>query len=599
MSATTMANVDHLDDHVDEEIISCLRLTTPRSFFLFAGAGSGKTRSLVKALDHVRANLGRELRLHNRRVAVITYTKAARDEIIRRTQFDPIIAVSTIHAFAWSVIEGFNHDIREWLRVALAADIEELKAKEAAGRKGTKASADRLADIAAKTQRLEQLDTIPRFVYSPDTDNRGRDSLNHTEVLEITGTFIRTKPVMQDILRDAYPFILVDECQDTNRHIVDALFALQAAHPNRVALGLFGDMMQRIYGDGKAGLGDDLPADWLKPIKQLNFRCPQRVIRLINKIREATDRQAQVPCSKAIEGHVRMFILQANTPDKPAVEAQIRSRMAAVTGDASWTSPEGSKDLILEHRMAARRLGFDELFAALSGFAPFRTGLLDGTLPVLTLFSGRVLPLIDAGQDQFAAARIVRTSSPLLSAENLRRVDDETAHLRKVQTAVSALQAVAATCTATFGELLHEVARTGLFQLPDALLSAVSKSTSPTAREDEATEEQRSARDEAIDQFLAVRFSQIRPYIEYVTHKATFDTHQGVKGLEFPRVLVIMDDTEARGFQFKYEKLFGGGRAKMPPCRQPAGCFTSRAAGLNVHSASLHTRTTRSGCADI
>jgi DNA helicase-2/ATP-dependent DNA helicase PcrA len=31
-----------------------------------------------------------------------------------------------------------------------------------------------------------------------------------------------------------------------------------------------------------------------------------------------------------------------------------------------------------------------------------------------------------------------------------------------------------------------------------------------------------------------------------------------VKGLEFPRVMVVMDDGEARGFMFKYEKLFGG-----------------------------------------
>jgi DNA helicase-2/ATP-dependent DNA helicase PcrA len=558
MSANT-ANVDHLDDHVDEEIIGCLSLTMPRSFFLFAGAGSGKTRSLIKALDHVRVNLGSGFRLYNRRVAVITYTKAARDEIIRRTQFDPIIAVSTIHAFAWSVIEGFNHDIREWLRVTLAVDIQELKAKEAAGRKGSKASADRLADIEAKTRRLEQLDTIRRFIYSPDTDNRGRDSLNHSEVLEITGTFIRTKPAMQNLIKDGYPFILVDESQDTNRHIVDALFALQVAHSNHVALGLFGDMMQRIYGDGKAGLGDDLPADWLKPVKQLNFRCPRRVIRLINKIREATDRQAQVPCSKAIEGNVRIFILPADTPNKSLVEARIRSRMAVITDDAGWTLSEGSKDLILEHRMAARRLGFDELYAALHGFAPFRTGLLDGSLPVLAFFSERVLPLIDAGIDQFAVARIMRTSSSLLSAETLRKVDNEAEQLSKAQAAVLSLQAGTASETATFGEILLEVMRTGLFSIPDALSSAIRKSASSAETGDEDTEDERSARDEAIEQFLAVPFIQIRPYIKYVTHKERFDTHQGVKGLEFPRVLVIMDDTEARGFQFKYEKLFDGG----------------------------------------
>lgn len=578
MSGEATALVDHLDDHVDETIISCLSTTNPRSFFLFAGAGSGKTRSLVKALDHVRANLGRELRLHNRRVAVITYTKAARDEVIRRTEFDPIIAVSTIHAFAWSVIEGFDSDIREWLRIKLNTDIAELQAKEDAGRKGTKASAERLAIIASKKRRLDHLDTIKRFIYSPDTDNRGRGSLNHAEVLALTSAFIQTKPTMQSILRDGYPFILVDESQDTNRHIVDALFALQAAYPNRIALGLFGDMMQRIYGDGKTGLGENLPGDWAAPVKQLNFRCPRRVVTLINKVREATDRQAQVPCSRAIDGYVRMFILPANTPDKPAVEKRIRSHMAAVTGDPVWAQPGGSKDLILEHHMAARRLGFEELYAALSSFAPFRTGLLDGTLSVLTPFTGRVLPLVDAGQDAFAVARIVRASSPLLSAESLRQVADERAQLSSVQAAVSALQTVATASAATFGDVLREVTRTGLFQIPDTLRSAVIDPSLADESDDDEPEDERDSRSAAINQFLDAPFAQIRPYIEYVTHKATFDTHQGVKGLEFPRVLVIMDDTEARGFQFKYDKLFGKGEdATMAATRRLFYVTCSRA----------------------
>lgn len=36
-----------------------------------------------------------------------------------------------------------------------------------------------------------------------------------------------------------------------------------------------------------------------------------------------------------------------------------------------------------------------------------------------------------------------------------------------------------------------------------------------------------------------------------------FATHQGVKVLEYNRVMVIMDDSEARGSLFSYEKLFG------------------------------------------
>ena len=49
----------------------------------------------------------------------------------------------------------------------------------------------------------------------------------------------------------------------------------------------------------------------------------------------------------------------------------------------------------------------------------------------------------------------------------------------------------------------------------------------------------------------------IRRYDDYVNHRTRFDTHQGVKGLEFDRVLVIIDDSEAKGFMFSYDKLFG------------------------------------------
>ena len=49
----------------------------------------------------------------------------------------------------------------------------------------------------------------------------------------------------------------------------------------------------------------------------------------------------------------------------------------------------------------------------------------------------------------------------------------------------------------------------------------------------------------------------VKRYDDYVNQKTRFDTHQGVKGLEFDRVLVIIDDAEARGFMFSYDKLFG------------------------------------------
>ena len=41
---------DHIDDHVDKEIQECFSKENPKCFFLFAGAGSGKTKSLIDTL---------------------------------------------------------------------------------------------------------------------------------------------------------------------------------------------------------------------------------------------------------------------------------------------------------------------------------------------------------------------------------------------------------------------------------------------------------------------------------------------------------------------------------------------------------------------
>ena len=64
MSSQMTIDDNHIDDHVDDEIRNCLNLDAPKSFFLFAGAGSGKTRSLVSTLKQIREINGKYLQLH-------------------------------------------------------------------------------------------------------------------------------------------------------------------------------------------------------------------------------------------------------------------------------------------------------------------------------------------------------------------------------------------------------------------------------------------------------------------------------------------------------------------------------------------------------
>src|ERR1700761_1056450 len=81
-------------------------------FLVEAGAGAGKTYSLVEALKHLISRRGVHLLRQNQRIACITYTNVATDEINIRTDRHPAIYTSTIHAFCWSIAKDFQPLLR-------------------------------------------------------------------------------------------------------------------------------------------------------------------------------------------------------------------------------------------------------------------------------------------------------------------------------------------------------------------------------------------------------------------------------------------------------------------------------------------------------
>ncbi len=558
---------DHFDAEADEMILACLDLRTPRSFFLYAGAGSGKTRSLVEAIRTVCREQGRQLSLTGQKIAIITYTNAACDEIKQRLEFDPHVEVSTIHAFAWSLIAGYNADMRQWLAARLLQDVAELKEAQAKGRPGSKAAADRARSIDSKLRRHAGLEAIRRFVYSPTGDNRTREALSHTEVIAMTADFLGAKPGLRRLLVSRFPILLIDESQDTSRKFMEVLLDVEAAHRDAFCLGLFGDTMQRIYADGKERLADAIPETWARPRKRMNHRCPTRVIDLINKIRHDEDREKQVPRSDAGTGFVRLFVVPQSTVDKTAVESAIAGRMGEITGDQNWAAgSEAVKTLALEHMMSARRFGFEAFFEPLYAIERIRTSFLQGTGAGIGLFTREILPLVTAlrAADRFAAAAIVRRTSPLLERKVLEEAGNKQADvLGRAKAACDGLLAlVSANRQPTARAVLRYVAEAGLFTVPDVLAPfAAADEVAPEGEADDEGdgEEEADLKSElgGWRQALEAPFDQIEKYDRYVRGASQFDTHQGVKGLEFPRVMVIVSDEEARGFMFAYDKLFG------------------------------------------
>lgn len=581
---STVPDDDVFDAKADETILACLDLDQPKSFFLYAGAGSGKTRSLVEAIRIVCREQGRRLSLAGQKIGVITYTNAACDEIKQRLEFDPRVEVSTIHAFAWSLIGGYDRDIRKWVATRMLQDIAELEDAQAKGRATSKAAVDRARSIESKRRRHAGLDAIQRFIYSPTGDNRTRDALNHAEVIAMTAEFLTAKPGLRRLLVTRFPILLIDESQDTNRRLMDALLDVQAANSNSFILGLFGDTMQRIYADGRIGLAEAIPADWAMPRKEMNHRCPMRVIELINKVRRDDDGQEQRPRSDAPPGVARLFLLPHTTANKSAAEATIAERMADIAGDPAWADgSEAIKTLALEHMMSARRFGFEQFFEPLYAVQRINTGLLDGTGAGLGVFTREILPLVKAlrAGDRFATAAIIRKTSPLLDRDALRDAGEAQQDLLDQAKGACAglLALVDGQLPVSLRDVLRYVAEHRLFTVPDVLLPFAAPdpdgADESNAEEDEEEVDIKSET-AAWRQALEAPFGQVDKYDRYVRGVSQFDTHQGVKGLEFPRVMVVISDEEARGFLFNYDKLFGAkGKSKTDLDNEAAGKETT------------------------
>ena len=106
----------------------------------------------------------------------------------------------------------------------------------------------------------------------------------------------------------------------------------------------------------------------------------------------------------------------------------------------------------------------------------------------------------------------------------------------------------------TISEVLKEVSSTGLLATPDVFDPILILNTETEAAD---TSDDGNPEIDAWNAALGSRFSILTAYVEYISDQSSFGTHQGIKGREFPRVMVILSDDEAKGFLFSFEKLLG------------------------------------------
>lgn len=557
--------MDKIPNPVVQKIFEYMDLSNPQSFLLFAGAGSGKTRTLVESLELMKEKYAVALSISGKKIGIITYTNAACEEIKRRLFFDANFMVSTIHSFCWDLIKPFTNDIRVWVEEKLVADIEKLNTAIAKSRIPQGVTAIRnQRSLVSKKKRLVGLDKIRSFTYSPASNRPEKGALSHAEILGLAAHLLTNEALLRKILWNRFPILLIDESQDTNKGLLESLIATQQENPSQFCLGLFGDMMQRIYSGGKSDLASPLPKGWKSPAITVNYRCPIRIVQLINKIRIADDDHQQTAAANAKNGTVRLFLVDTSVQkDKSRIERSVAELMAKCTGDEAWADIESVTALTLEHHMAAKRGEFSDFFLPFLEVERLRDAAINGESEDIRFLILQFAPLIAAikREDDFEIATIMRRYSPLLAGSNLVLADDPISVLRTAQGYIDKIKlALDREVGCTIIEVCGLLKEGMILRLPESfLLHLGSDPTIKFSEEDVDVDNDAGVGTEhnAWKESLSASTKQLENYVRYVSSSSAYDTHQGVKGLQFPRVMVILDDEDARGFLFSYEKLLG------------------------------------------
>jgi DNA helicase II len=474
-------------------VIDCLERN--KSFVVDAGAGSGKTYTLVEALTYLLKKRSKDYLSRGQQIVCITYTNVAVDEIKSRINSDPLVRVSTIHDFLWSVICDHQEELRKCVLEANEKNEEDK----------------RIADL--------DLTSVP-IVYWQYGRKWKEGKIHHDDVISFASKMFLSYPKLSRLVADRYPVIFVDEYQDTQRQVVDLLLdSLPNEGERRVTLGFFGDHMQKIYGTGVGKL--ERPE--LEPIQKVeNYRCSTEVIRVLNNLRPALQQVAAG--ERTLRGSAQFFYSQ----DQNASLATLQERLH----DEGWES--GEKVLMLTHRFISKSLGWDNIRTVYANRNRFA---LENLLRKDDAFSEMFQTIEDA-----VAAFDGRRYGELYSLLSIRhrKNDERFSDPREYKLHFSqVLGQLRMLCrSATIGQVLDHIWDNKL----------MTKTSRMIRLEDRGRTEDHIRN--FIDDLRSTPYAEVSALYRYLNNETPFSTKHGTKGEEYNDVIVVINDRSWNQYNF-------------------------------------------------
>ncbi|MCR4279553.1 MAG: UvrD-helicase domain-containing protein [Candidatus Zambryskibacteria bacterium] len=549
----------------DAEVAECL--TAKRSFAMIAGAGSGKTTSLITALENIRNEYAADFRKNSQRVACITYTNRAVGVITTRLGHDDLYLVSTLHSFLWDEIKRFSRDIKEAIREhRIPQLIENARKKDNGG--NSKEALKARARIASYEEELTKLDYVRDFKYNDSAFSEYSNGLlSHDDVIEVAGYLLASKAVFRKALGFRYPFIFVDEAQDTFQNIMAGL-NLVGSGDGLPVIGYFGDPWQQIY-ENRAG-NFEPPPQGKKITKTENFRCSESVIAFLNAFRGDV-KQVAAGSNKGKQGSVLLTLVKAEEPEAPRKrysEEQVEralQRFDTELDNWGWAGRDDIIKLFLVRQMIARRLGFFELNKLFTGnYASSRAqdDYETGNHFLLKPFLSSIWPLVSANKSENSRAVIdlLLSNSPTFEVRGRNSERSLREMVKLSNTLLSGL--TEQWDSGTVRDVLNYCSKNSLVRFSDRLVEHLARD--PRVEEYDADTHGEEKGDWLCDQFFGMGTAELQAYCDFIQENTAYSTQHGVKGEQYPNVLVVFDDVEAAWNRYSFTKMLAPNTSGEP-----------------------------------
>ncbi|RUP80075.1 ATP-dependent helicase [Kocuria sp. HSID17582] len=525
-------------ERASEEALAALfaALDDRRNFKLEAGAGAGKTYSLIQALRRILESKSVYLPRSDQRVACLTYTKVARDEIKARTDEDPAIFADTLHGFLWEMISPYQ-----------------------------KALAAALRSSESWHERLAENPDISGLAIEYDLGIRGlhedRITLHHNDIPEFAIQLFGNEK-FRSLITDRFPVIFIDEYQDTPSGLAEAVVSGHGEDRTSPVVGFFGDHWQQIY-DRTCG---SIEHSSLTSIpKNANFRSDRTVVDFLNKLRPELP---QAPRVDADEGTVTVY--HSNTWPGARLGRNWKGQISQEATQAclEWlqhASPsstwiQNSKDLkvlMLTHAAIANELGY----ASLPGVFSSNDSFANKEDPVIEFFVDTVEPAMQAFSEHKYGElfRLLGRKRPALTAPK-----------DKYRWSEYFNSLISTSSTGTIGDVLDLLNSQNLFSVPTRVVkrgrdleeALLALGPGEELEEPRKLVEHRSLR--------SVPYSEIRALRFYLEDSTVFSTKHSVKGAEFDDVIVLV----GRGWtKYDFAKMIAAHAPQSKPELRQAGSF--------------------------